>query len=348
MQFRYSISDGRSDPVPGAVVVSVSNATSVDQAPVLRPDILELRAGHTAPVRVLLNDYDPEGGPLRVVGVAEAPNATLRVGPGGQEIYVSVAATATTGFSFGYDVVDEAGNRNASFVQVRLVPVGEANRPPIARPDVARTRDRRRRSRSPCWPTTAIPTATRYGSSRSSPSRRSARRSPTPTAPITYTPIGDVTGTDRLRYVVVDAFGDRAIGEVLVGVIAGRRREPSAERRRRRVHRGRRQRRRSRSTSRPTTTTWTATASTSPVPTGPRTRSACRDPRTHVLFQPPATVPAGAETTGIQVSFTYDVVDGRGGTDRAVATVTVVAALQPVAADRGRRPGRAGAPRRRR
>ena len=45
------------------------------------------------------------------------------------------------------------------------------------------------------------------------------------------------------------------------------------------------------------------------------------------MFDPPATVPAGAETSGVQVTFTYDVDDGRGGTDAAVVTVDVVAAL---------------------
>jgi hypothetical protein len=329
VQFRYAISDGRSDPVPGTVVVSVSNASSVDQAPVLRPDILELRPGRTAPVRVLLNDYDPEGGPLRVVGVAEAPEATLRVGPGGQEIFVSVAPGAVTGFSFGYDVVDEAGNRNASFVQVRLVPEGEANRPPIARPDVARTRV-----------DAAITIAVlandsdpdgdpvRLESIVAQPAFGTAVANADGT--VTYTPIGDVTGSDRLRYVVVDAFGDGAIGEVLIGVIGvdGANHPPSAA-----------------------DDAYTVLAGSDPIAldvttndydmdgdhlTVARTAGAdgvvdVLDPRTHVTFDPPATVPAGAETSGVQVTFTYDVDDGRGGSDSAVVTVTVVAALQPVA-----------------
>ena len=88
---------------------------------------------------VLVNDYDPEGGTLRVVGVSDVPGAELRIGPGGQEIYVSVDAATVSSFTFGYDVADEAGNQTGSLVQVRLVPIGDVNRPPVARPDVART-----------------------------------------------------------------------------------------------------------------------------------------------------------------------------------------------------------------
>lgn len=343
VQFRYAISDGRSDPVPGIVVVSVSNSSSVDQAPVLRPDILELRAGRTAPVRVLLNDYDPEGGPLRVVGVAQAPGAGLRIGPGGQEVFVTVAPTTLTSFSFGYDVVDEAGNRNASFVQVRLVPEGEANRPPIARPDVARTN---------VEAAVTIPALLNDTDPDGDPLRlESITAQPAfgtavvnPDGTITYTPVGDVTGSDRLRYVVVDALGERAIGEVLVGVIAvdGDNHPPSAA-----------------------ADAYTVIAGTDPIAldvttndydmdgdhlTVARTAGAedavsVVDPRTHVMFEPPASLPPGASADGVPVTFTYDVADGRGGTDRAVVTVTVVAALQPeppIAVDDQAGPVRAG------
>ena len=69
----------------------------------------------------------------------EVPGAELRIGPGGQEIFVSVDAATVSSFTFGYDVADEGGNQTGSLVQVRLVPIGDVNRPPVARPDVART-----------------------------------------------------------------------------------------------------------------------------------------------------------------------------------------------------------------
>ena len=138
-QFTYSVSDGKSDPSTGTVVVAVSDTDTPDQPPVARPDTVEVRPGRTASARVLVNDYDPEGGTLRVVGVSDVPGADLRIGPGGQEIYVSVDAATVSSFTFGYDVADEGGNQTGSLVQVRLVPIGDVNRPPVARPDVART-----------------------------------------------------------------------------------------------------------------------------------------------------------------------------------------------------------------
>ena len=109
------------------------------------------------------------------------------------------------------------------------MPEGQANRPPIARPDIARTR---------VDAAVTIPVLANDSDPDGDPLRlESIVAQPAfgtavanPDGTITYTPIGDVTGSDRLRYVVVDAFGDRAIGEVLVGVIAvdGENHPPSA------------------------------------------------------------------------------------------------------------------------
>ena len=43
--FRYRISDGRSDPVSAVVVVAVTDDVAVDQPPVARADVTEVRAG---------------------------------------------------------------------------------------------------------------------------------------------------------------------------------------------------------------------------------------------------------------------------------------------------------------
>ena len=89
VSFRYSISDGVADPVSGVVVVAVTDAEVVDQAPVAKPDTIDLRPGQTGAVRVLFNDYDPEGGALTVVKANSASNAEVRLGPGGQDVYVT-------------------------------------------------------------------------------------------------------------------------------------------------------------------------------------------------------------------------------------------------------------------
>ena len=43
--FRYQISDGRSDPVSAVVVVAVTDSVVVNQPPVARADVIEVRAG---------------------------------------------------------------------------------------------------------------------------------------------------------------------------------------------------------------------------------------------------------------------------------------------------------------
>ena len=71
--FRYQISDGKSDPVTAVVVVAVTDSVVLNQPPVARADVIELRAGGKVAVPALVNDYDPEGGVLEVVAVTASP-----------------------------------------------------------------------------------------------------------------------------------------------------------------------------------------------------------------------------------------------------------------------------------
>ena len=228
-QFTYTISDGRNEPVTGNVVVAVSDANTPDQPPVARPDTVEVRPGQTTSTRVLVNDYDPEGGALRVVNVSPVPGADLRIGPGGQEIFVSVNPGVASSFSFGYDVADEGGNRSGSLVQVRLVPDGEANRPPVARPDVARTVAGRAVD-IPVLANDSDPDgdAIQLESIAAQPAFGVATTQPD--GSVRYEPGPAQSGSDRLRYTIVDANGERAVGEVVIGVLPadGENRPPTA------------------------------------------------------------------------------------------------------------------------
>ncbi len=228
--FRYSISDGEADPVSGVVVVAVTDAMVVDQAPVAKPDTIDLRPGQTGAVRVLLNDYDPEGGALTVVKANSATDAQVRLGPGGQEIYVTPSRRMVSSFTFGYDVVDEAGNRA---VVVRRC----AARCPTVRRTV-------RRSPAPTRPAPAPePTVTiAVANNDSDPDGDAVRVESIAAQPafgqasmdddgtITYRASPDAVGSDSLRYVLIDAKGKQAIGTVLVGVLPadGQNRPPTA------------------------------------------------------------------------------------------------------------------------
>ena len=322
VSFQYTITDGVSEPVPGTVVIAVTDTDSVDQPPVVQPDVIEARPGGTTAARVLLNDFDPEGGTLRVDRVSTVDGVEIRIGQAGQEIFVTLPDDAVNGFSFSYDVVDVGQNRSAGIVDVRIVPSDGTNRPPIARADTTRTRsdvavtvavldndsdpdgDPIRIESIVAQPAAGIAVVTEDGT-------------------VTYTPDDGFAGTDRFAYVIVDQFGDRAIGDVLIGVI------PETEE------------------NRPPTAIddeFTIVAGsdafTLPVtsndydPDGDVLRISrftqadsvrLDDAATSLIFTPPAAI----EAESVQVTMTYRIEDGRGGSADAVVTVTVVKAVEP-------------------
>jgi len=329
VSFQYTITDGVSEPVPGTVVIAVTDTDSVDQPPIVQPDVIEARPGVTTAARVLLNDFDPEGGTLRIDRVSSVDDVEIRIGQGGQEIFVTLPDDAVNGFSFSYDVVDVGQNRSAGIVDVRIVPGDSSNRPPVARADTARTR-------SDVAVTVAVldndtdpdGDPIRVESIVAQPAAGIAVVNEDGT--ITYTPDDGFAGTDRFAYVIVDQFGDRAIGDVLIGVIPEtvENRPPTA-------------------IDDEFTIVAGSDAFTLPVtsndydPDGDVLRISrftqadsvrLNDAATSLIFTPPAAI----EAASVQVTMTYRVEDGRGGTADAVVTVTVVKAIEPeppVAAD---------------
>ncbi len=217
--FTYSISDGIAEPVSATVVVAIADAETENQAPLAQADTVEIRPGTSVIVPVLDNDFDPEGGALRVVGVSTIGGAEAVVGPGEQSVRISVDPTTSTSFSVSYDVVDDVGNRTAAIIRVRVVPNGEPNRPPVARPDSAR---------APFETEISIPVT----DNDSDPDGDALRVESIATQPdngvavvdgatgeVRYRPADGYSGTDRFTYTVVDAFGARTPGEVLIGVM---------------------------------------------------------------------------------------------------------------------------------
>ena len=89
---------------------------------------------------VLENDYDPEGGALQVVDVTRWEGVDVAPGLNGQTVDVRVGAGVISSFTLSYTVADAAGNRSSAFIEVRIVPPDEVNRPPIARTDISRTK----------------------------------------------------------------------------------------------------------------------------------------------------------------------------------------------------------------
>jgi len=217
--FRYAISDGDSDPVETVVVVTVADAATLNQPPVAEPDVVDARPGARLTVPVLDNDFDPEGGSLEVVGFTNPNGAAVELGPRGQSLRINVASDARVGFDIGYDVADEQGNRAGSLVRVRIVPDGDPNRPPVARPDDARTQFETDLSvavinndSDPDGDAITVESVT------AQPMNGIARVDAL-TGEVVYSPSPDFAGTDRFTYSIVDSFGARSEGDVLVGVM---------------------------------------------------------------------------------------------------------------------------------
>ena len=93
----------------------------VDGDPVANPDTAETSEETPVEIAVLLNDSDPEGGTLTLVG-GGAPNGTVTVTPGGTLIY-----TPNTDFTgtdtITYTITDPDGNTDSSTVTVTVNPV---------------------------------------------------------------------------------------------------------------------------------------------------------------------------------------------------------------------------------
>ncbi|MEM9463989.1 MAG: Ig-like domain-containing protein [Actinomycetota bacterium] len=350
VQFRYWISDGTAEPVSAAVVVSVVPGEPVDRVPVATPDVIDARPGFTTTIPVLRNDYDPDGGPLSVAEpVAEIPEGVLRITPDGQALLLAIEEDVRFGFSFGYGIVDEGGNRTSATVEVRIVPPTQPNRAPIARPDVERTI-----AGAPIVIDPIINDADPDGDPITVEAIATQPANGTAVlqadGSVIYTPAEGFSGTDRFTYTLVDGYSPppgvevgalRSVGEILIGVMPEepQNREPTAidDTRFPEVEIG------GSSVDLPVlvndvdpdgdpltiTEVTGAAVGTVAIADGDRV----------VTYTPPA------DGESREVSFGYSIADGRGGADSAQVTLQLVSApdpLPPIAVDDSVGPVRAG------
>lgn len=217
--FTYTISDGTSDAVSAAVVVAVVDVGPRDQPPIGVDDFIEVRRGRTlSGLPVLANDFDPEGGSLRIASAGEPAGVDVSISPDLQTLDLGMGET-TESFSFAYDLVDGAENRASAIVRVQLIHPDAANRAPVARTDVVRTSvdtsvvsavlDNDSDPDSDAIVLEGIASQPEFGSALINQDDMT----------IVYRPDPGFSGTDLVRYTVVDSLGGAAVGNLLIGVM---------------------------------------------------------------------------------------------------------------------------------
>lgn len=132
--FRYVVVDGLGARAEGLVRVGISPRLEGARNPVANEDIVEIRPGRTASVRVLVNDSDPDGSPLRIVSArpseedgtqVEVEDDLLRITPPNESGRYSVV----------YTIENEFGGQSSAFVTLTVDPDAPLSTP-VARDTV--------------------------------------------------------------------------------------------------------------------------------------------------------------------------------------------------------------------
>jgi len=108
---------------PSTVSSSGSRPVS-SRPPLARDDSVETPEDVPVLIRVLENDSDPDGGPLRILNTGVADNGAVRMRDDGTIEYTPVKDFHGTD-SFVYTVIDESGNTSRATVRVRVTPVND-------------------------------------------------------------------------------------------------------------------------------------------------------------------------------------------------------------------------------
>jgi hypothetical protein len=332
----YLVTDGTNEST-GVIVVRPLGAASVDQPPIPATDEVSVRAGQAASIDVLRNDTDPEGEGLHIVRLAPT---SLAASDGqafiqGTRVAYRAPDQPRSTVSLRYTVQDPAGNHSDGVLLIHVKAANEdGNVPP--RPVTLTARvfagdDVR----------VPIPLGTLDPDGDLvrlvgilDPPTRGAVVDQQPSE-LTYRAAAGQTGTDRFTFTLRDQWGAESTGTVLVGIAPtpttdsdpvavldhiqlapGERREVDVL---------------ANDSDPDQDPLRLLTGDQRPTP--PRAGTGTIDVRGNtIVYQAPAAI----DGPSLDTAFDYGVGDGRGGTSRAVVTVTVTAKpsrLAPIARD---------------
>ena len=218
IEVEYTITDGTREATSTIVLVPVEPVVT-HLPPIAMNDTRKVRVGDFATVDVLANDVHPDEAPMKV----DSQLTDLQIGDGVAFVTdnrVRFQAPSTPGtYSVTYLVRDDFGEQGGARVTFQVVAADEAsNRPPEPTPQTARVFDGA--SIHVQIPLTGVDpdgdsvTFTNILSSTSLGSIRSKDQ-----ASFVYEAFPGASGTDVVRYEVLDGYGQRAEGEIRIGVV---------------------------------------------------------------------------------------------------------------------------------
>lgn len=129
----------------GATASATLNATVVsedapNEAPQPEDVVDRVLSGSTTRIPIPLDDIDPNGDAVRLVGLGSGPRLGRVVEVGEAYLTYEAFPSSQGTDSFQYEVVDAHGEVARGQVRIGVAPPGEVNEPPIAVPDQVRVR----------------------------------------------------------------------------------------------------------------------------------------------------------------------------------------------------------------
>lgn len=131
--FRYTVQDARGAVATGVVRVGIAEPPATNQAPVGVDDEVTVRPGRTVAVAPLLNDSDPDGDPVGLVGGALEGAEELDAQVVDDRVVLTSPADDGT-YTFYYALEDPYGARGSAAITVNVAADAPLLRP-VARDD---------------------------------------------------------------------------------------------------------------------------------------------------------------------------------------------------------------------
>ena len=120
-EFTYALVDKLGARAEGRVRIGISPRLDGARNPVANEDLVSVRPGRTVSVRVLANDSDPDGSPLRVIAVE--PNSAETTAAIIDDAIIDITPPDAPGaYSVIYTIQNEYGGTSRAFVTVTVDP----------------------------------------------------------------------------------------------------------------------------------------------------------------------------------------------------------------------------------